>query len=61
MNTKILDQLPSVAATVLMVLVVAACAIQLRGDEDQTEISCVRRSGFRSAGSKARGVSLRDL
>ena len=35
MNTKTLDRLPSVVATVLMVLVVAACAIQLRGDEDQ--------------------------
>jgi conjugative transfer region protein TrbK len=35
MNTKTLDRLPFVVATVLMVLVVAACAIQLRGDEDQ--------------------------
>ena len=35
MNTKTLDRLPSVVATVFMVLVVAACAIQLRGDEDQ--------------------------
>ena len=35
MNTKKLERLPSVAAAVLMVLVVAACAIQLRGDEDQ--------------------------
>jgi conjugative transfer region protein TrbK len=35
MNTKTLDRLPSVVATVLMGLVVAACAIQLRGDEDQ--------------------------
>jgi conjugative transfer region protein TrbK len=37
MNTKKLERLPSVAAAVLMVLVVAACAIQLRGDEDQAK------------------------
>ena len=36
MNTKILDRLPTVAAVALVVLVVAACAIQLRDDESQT-------------------------
>ena len=36
MNTKKLERLPTVAAVVLVVLVVAACAIRLRGDEDQT-------------------------
>jgi len=35
MKTKTLERLPSVAATGLILLVVAACAIQLRGDEDQ--------------------------
>jgi conjugative transfer region protein TrbK len=37
MNVQKLERLPSVAAAVLIVLVVAACAIQLRGDEDQTK------------------------
>ena len=36
MNTKILDRLPTVAAVVLVVLVVAACAIRLRDDGGQT-------------------------
>jgi conjugative transfer region protein TrbK len=36
MITKKLEQLPSIAAVVLVVLVVAACAIRLRGDEPQT-------------------------
>ena len=36
MNTKTLERLPSVAAVVLVVLVVAACAIRLRGDEPKT-------------------------
>ena len=36
MNTKTLERLPTVAAVVLVVLVVAACAIRLRGDEGQT-------------------------
>jgi conjugative transfer region protein TrbK len=36
MNTKTLERLPTVAAVVLVVLLVAACAIRLRGDEAQT-------------------------
>ena len=36
MNTKKLEWLPTVAAVVLAVLVVAACAIPLRDDEGQT-------------------------
>ena len=36
MNTKKLERLPTVAAVVLVVLVVAACAIRLRDDEGQT-------------------------
>ena len=36
MNAKKLKQLPTVAAGVLIVLVVAACAIRLRDDEGQT-------------------------
>jgi conjugative transfer region protein TrbK len=36
MNTKKLERLPTVAATVLVVLVVAACAIRLRDDENQS-------------------------
>jgi conjugative transfer region protein TrbK len=36
MNTKTLDRLPTATAMVLVVLVVAACAIQLRDDEGQT-------------------------
>jgi len=36
MKTKILERLPTLAAALLVVLVVAACAIRLRGDEDQT-------------------------
>jgi conjugative transfer region protein TrbK len=39
MNIKILERLPSVAATVLVVLVVGACAIRLRGDEDLSNSS----------------------
>jgi conjugative transfer region protein TrbK len=35
MNAKKLERLPTVAAVVLVVLVVAACAIQLRDDEGQ--------------------------
>jgi conjugative transfer region protein TrbK len=35
MNTKLLDRLPTIAAVALIVLVFAACAIHLRGDEDQ--------------------------
>jgi conjugative transfer region protein TrbK len=37
MNTKKLERLPTVAALVLVVLVVAACAIRLRDDEDQAK------------------------
>ena len=36
MNAKKLERLPTVAAVVLVVLVVAACAIRLRDDEGQT-------------------------
>ena len=36
MNMKKLERLPSLAAVMLAVLVVAACAIRLRGDENQT-------------------------
>jgi len=36
MNTKTLQRLPTLAAVLLVVLVVAACAIRLRGDEGQT-------------------------
>jgi conjugative transfer region protein TrbK len=36
MNTKTLERIPALAAVVLIVLVVAACAIRLRGDEAQT-------------------------
>ena len=39
MNAKRLKRLPTVAAGVLIVLVVAACAIRLRGDEDQINSS----------------------
>jgi len=39
MNTKTLERLPTLAAVVLVVLVVAACAIRLRGDEGQTNTS----------------------
>lgn len=39
MNAKKLERLPTVAAVVLVVLVVAACAIRLRGDEDQINSS----------------------
>jgi conjugative transfer region protein TrbK len=36
MNTKTLKRLPTATAMVLVVLVVAACAIRLRDDEGQT-------------------------
>jgi conjugative transfer region protein TrbK len=36
MNTKALERIPSLVAVVLIVLVVAACAVRLRGDEAQT-------------------------
>jgi conjugative transfer region protein TrbK len=39
MNTKTLEWLPTVAAVMLVVLVVAACAIRLRSDEDQINSS----------------------
>jgi hypothetical protein len=47
MNTKTLERLPTVAAVVLVVLLVAACAIRLRGDE-----AC----GWRNIGQAAIGV-----
>jgi conjugative transfer region protein TrbK len=39
MNTKKLERLPTVFAALLVVLVVAACAIRLRGDEEQISSS----------------------
>jgi conjugative transfer region protein TrbK len=36
MNTKTLERLPTLAAVVLVFLVLAACAIRLRGDEGQS-------------------------
>jgi hypothetical protein len=36
MNAKTLERLPTATAMVLVVLVVAACAIRLRDDEGQT-------------------------
>ncbi|HMH96095.1 MAG TPA: putative entry exclusion protein TrbK-alt, partial [Bradyrhizobium sp.] len=36
MNTKTLERLPTATAMVLVVLIVAACAIRLRGDENRT-------------------------
>ena len=36
MNTKTLERLPLVAAVMLVVLVVAACTIRLRDDENKT-------------------------
>jgi conjugative transfer region protein TrbK len=36
MNTKALERIPALAAVMLAVLVVAACAIRLRGDEAET-------------------------
>lgn len=37
MNTKTFDRLPTIAAVVMLVLVIAACTIHLRGEEDQAE------------------------
>jgi conjugative transfer region protein TrbK len=37
MNTKTLERIPALAAVVLVVLLVAACAIRLRSDEGQTD------------------------
>jgi len=39
MNMKTLERIPTLAVLVLVVLVVAACAIRLRGDEDQINSS----------------------
>jgi conjugative transfer region protein TrbK len=39
MSMKTLERLPSIAAMMLVVLVVAACAIRLRGDEDRPNSS----------------------
>ena len=36
MNTKTIERLPALAAVVLLIVVLAACAIRLRGDEGQT-------------------------
>lgn len=36
MKAKKLERLPTMAAMMLVVLIVAACAIRLRGDEDQS-------------------------
>ena len=38
MNTKTLGRIPALAAMVLVVLVVAGCAIRLRSDEGQTNM-----------------------
>jgi conjugative transfer region protein TrbK len=38
MNPKTLERIPALAAVVLVVLVVAACAVRLRSDERQTDI-----------------------
>jgi conjugative transfer region protein TrbK len=35
MNAKTLDRLPTIAAVALIVLVIAACTIHLRGDDNQ--------------------------
>ena len=35
MNTKTFDRFPAIAAVALLVLVIAACTIHLRGDEDE--------------------------
>jgi len=35
MNTKTLERLPTITAVVLIVLVIAACTIHLRGDDNQ--------------------------
>jgi conjugative transfer region protein TrbK len=37
MNPKTLEPLPRLAAVLLVVITVAACAIRLRGDEEPTE------------------------
>lgn len=39
MNKKTLERIPAMAAVVLVVFVVAACAIRLRGDEGQISTS----------------------
>jgi conjugative transfer region protein TrbK len=39
MNMNKIKRLPTMAAVVLFVFVVAACAVRLRGDEDQTKSS----------------------
>jgi conjugative transfer region protein TrbK len=39
MNMKNLQRIPTMTAVVLVVLIVAACAIRLRGDEGQTNAS----------------------
>jgi conjugative transfer region protein TrbK len=36
MNTKTLDRLPTITAVILTVLVIAACTIHLRGEDNQT-------------------------
>jgi conjugative transfer region protein TrbK len=39
MNRKALERIPALAAAVLIVLVVAACAIRLRGDEPHASMA----------------------
>ena len=39
MNTQTLERLPTLAAVVLVILVVTACAIRLRGDEGHSNTS----------------------
>ena len=36
MSTKALDRLPTIAAVVVVVLVIAACTIHLRGEDNQS-------------------------
>jgi conjugative transfer region protein TrbK len=38
MKTKSIERIPALAAVVLVALAVAACAIQLRGDEELTKM-----------------------
>ena len=39
MNTKTFERIPGFAAVLLVVLIVAACAMQLRDDKEQTNTS----------------------
>ena len=55
MNRKKIERGPAVLAVLLVVLVVAACAIRLRGNEDQISSKAsadqaVLRAGFKGCG-----------